>query len=117
GQVEQALGAAVVVLVHDLGGVHAPGLAQRGEEAVVEHPHVDVVGGEAGDHRPEAGEDLPLGGAVVGGREDGRREVGDRAGRPHGDEVVEVGLLEGGQPGQDHVGVAGGLVQPVVDAD
>ena len=33
------------------------------------------------------------------------------------EQVVEVRLLERRQPGQDHVGVAGRLVDPVVDAD
>ena len=49
------------------------------------------------------------------GREHRRRVVRDAVDREVEDQVVVVRLLERRQAGQDHVGVPGGLVEPVVD--
>ena len=72
--------------------------------------------GTAGEDRAEPDEDLPLLRAVVA-REDRRRPARRAAHGEAPQRLVAVRLLERRQAGQDHVGVARGLVQPVVDAD
>ena len=65
---------------------------------------------------PQSQHDLPLLGTVAG-VEDRRGPAGDRPQGEAPEGLVAVGLLEEGEARQDDVGVAGGLVEVVVDAD
>ncbi len=106
-----------VVLGSDRAGVDPVHGGERREVAVVDRGDVDGVAGHAHADGGEAGQDLPLARPVGGRREDGGRPLAGAPDGPEPDHVVEVRLLERGEPGQDDVGVARRLVHPVVDAD
>ena len=96
--------------------IHALGFGECAEVAIIEHRNVGVGMAHPCTHRAEPREDLPFVRAIAG--------IKDRIGEPcraahlpHRDQVVEVGLLQRGETGQQHVRVAGGLVQRVVEAD
>ena len=116
-EVEEPLGPALVVLLAQRRSVEALHHRQDVEEAVVDAGDVDLGHrlAEAGAGQPD--QDLPLARAVGVDGEDRRRVLRAAADGELPDEVVVVRLLERREPGEDHVGVPGRLVDPVVDAD
>ena len=107
-----------VVVLADLGAVESLGERHVVEEPVVDGRDVDVLGGRARAQPRQPDQDLPLAGTVrFFGLEHRRRVVGDAVDREVEDQVVVVRLFQRRQPGQDHVGVPGRLVEPEVDGD
>ena len=87
------------------------------EVAVVDGGHMSVLGRHPRADGAQPQQDLPLVGPAVGGREQRRRPLGRGAGGPSPQQLVTVGLLQRGEAGQDHVGVARSLVEGVVERD
>ena len=125
-EVEQPVGTAAGRRGDDLGRVSAldPRSGQLrdardepGEEELIERFDAHVRRLLALHDRREDQQDLPLGGSIGRGREDGLRVLRGAPHRPAPLHLVVVGLLEDREAGQDHVGVPGRLVQPVVDGD
>ena len=110
---QQLLGVAAVDGRVRVGGLPARGL-QRDE--AVERGDVGVRP-LAGDDAGEAQQRLPLGRHVGVGREHRGRVVGDVAHGEAEEGDVVVRALQRRGPGEDDVGVAGGLVDVDVDAD
>ena len=88
---------------------------ERVDGGVVGDRGIDI-GTETLCDRRELGDDLPLVRLPLVERQDGRRVVGDVADGELQQQQVVVSTLELRGRRQDHVGVAGGLVQVQVDA-
>ena len=92
----------------------APGASPKPH--VVERGHVHLGRRRPAQDGAQPDQDLPLR-RPGPGVEHGGGPAGDAAHREPPKRLVAVGLFQGGEPGQDHMGVAAGLVEIVVDAD
>ncbi len=119
-QVEHALGPARASYRDAQGRPSRPCVGrEHGEEAVVDRVDVDVArcACRAAARRGGSGSPTPAGRPSSGGKTARRVRWPPLPTATLPDQVVEVRLLERGQPGQDHVRVACRLVEVVVDAD